>query len=273
MAGLQIVDEEVSFLESASNQPLALEFSSLADQEQAAAPIGSQKLDQPDNENTAMTSHEHQAQENEPPVQTDGHQAVGNEHQANDEHGFVQGSDRILEDRSAAIVPSVTNPKTITTSEKKNSEHQGPAPSNLQLVVPPPTDLSTLQFMDTTAQNFTTLSTHVSSLDLTYSRIRDDNNLTRHHTTLIRDQLKTAVEGLDIKIDVLERTLSQRIDDIHQHFTKLETTMVRNYADSHQQLVDELASVKSHLAAMVESMKEFGATKRGKEDKVDRGRD
>ncbi|KZV40258.1 hypothetical protein F511_37931 [Dorcoceras hygrometricum] len=185
-----------------------------------------------------------------------------NEHQAHDEHGSVQGSDRSLKERSAAIVLPVTNLETITTSEKNNSTHQGPAPSNLQLVVPPPTDLSTLQFMDTTAQTLTNLSTRVSSLDLTYSRIRDDTNLTRHHTTLIRDQLKNAVEGLDIKIDVLESTLSQRIDDSHQHFTKLETTIVRNYADSQQQLVDELASLKSQLATMVESIKKFGVRPR-----------
>ncbi|KZV37722.1 hypothetical protein F511_16262 [Dorcoceras hygrometricum] len=36
-----------------------------------------------------------------------------------------------------------------------------------------------------------------------------------------------------------------------------------SYADSHQQLVDELASVKSQLAAMVESIKELGADKKG----------
>ncbi|KZV15936.1 peptide-N(4)-(N-acetyl-beta-glucosaminyl)asparagine amidase [Dorcoceras hygrometricum] len=53
------------------------------------------------------------------------------------------------------------------------------------------------------------------------------------------------------------------MDDSHQHFTKLQTNMVRNYADNHQQLVDELASVKSQLAVMVESMKEFGAEKKG----------
>ncbi|KZV46747.1 hypothetical protein F511_30185 [Dorcoceras hygrometricum] len=132
----------------------------------------------------------------------------------------------------------------------------------LKLAVPTPTDRSTLQFMDTTTQTLTTLSPRVSSLDLC-ARINDDKNLTRHHTTLLHEQLKNAADGLDIKIDVLERTLSKRMDDSHQHFTKLETTMVRNYADSHQQLVDELASVKSHLAAMVESIKEFGADKKG----------
>ncbi|KZV28030.1 Leucine-rich repeat receptor-like protein kinase family protein [Dorcoceras hygrometricum] len=216
MAGLPIVDEEVLFLESTSNQPLLLEFSSLADQEQAAAQTGGQQLDQPDNENTSMISHEHLVQENEPPVQIDGNQAVGNEHQAHDEHVNVPGSDRSLEEHSTAIVLSENNPETVTTSEKNNYDHQGPVPSNL-----------------------------------------------RNHTTLLREQLKNVVDGLEIKIDVLERTFSKRMDDSHQHFTKLETTMVRNYADSHQQLVDELASVKSQLAAMVESIKEFGTDKKG----------
>ncbi|KZV36855.1 hypothetical protein F511_16503 [Dorcoceras hygrometricum] len=90
-----------------------------------------------------------------------------------------------------------------------------------------------------------------------------DSSNFQHHTTLLHEQLKNAVDGLDIKIDVLERTLSKRMDDSHHHFTQLETNMVHNYVDSHQQLVDELASVKSHLAAMVESIKEFGADKNG----------
>ncbi|KZV48837.1 hypothetical protein F511_15486 [Dorcoceras hygrometricum] len=268
MAGLPIADEEVSFFESASNQPLLLEFSILDNQEQAAAQTGSQQLDQPSNETTAMIS-----QENEPPAQKDGHQAVENEHQAHNEQAVnLPGSDRSLEKHSAAIVLSEDNPETVTASEKNNYDHQGPVPSNLQLAVPTPTDRSTLQFMETTTQTLTTLSPRVSSLDLC-AHINDVKNLTRHHTTLLCEQLKNAVDRLDIKIDVLERTLSKIMNDSHQHFTKMETTIVRNYADSHQQLVDELALVKSQLAAMVESIKEFGAEKRAKEEKIDRGRD
>ncbi|KZV31216.1 hypothetical protein F511_09410 [Dorcoceras hygrometricum] len=218
MAGLYIVDEEVLFLESESNQPFLLEFSSLADQEQAAAQTESQQLDHPSNETTVMISHEHPTQENEPPAQIDGHQAVGNEHQAHNEQGVnLPGSDRSLEKHPAAIVLSEGNPETVTTSERNNCDHQGPVPSNLQLAVPTPTDPSTLQFMDTTTQTLTTLYTRVSSLDLTCARINDDTNLTRHHTTLLREQLKNAVDGLDIKIDVLERTLSKRMDYSHQH--------------------------------------------------------
>ncbi|KZV14555.1 hypothetical protein F511_42529 [Dorcoceras hygrometricum] len=203
-------------------------------------------------------------QENEPPAQNDGHQAVENEHQAHNEQEVnLPGSDRSLEKHSAAIVLFEDNPETVTASKKNNCDHQGPIPYNLQLAVPTPTDPSTIQFMDTTTQILTTLSTRVSSLDLTCARINDDTNLTRHHTTLLHEQLKNVVDVLEIKIDVLERTLSKRMDHSHQHFTKLETTMVRNYADSHQQLVDELASVKSQLAVMVESIKEFGADKNG----------
>ncbi|KZV24158.1 kinesin-1-like [Dorcoceras hygrometricum] len=432
MAGLPIFDEEVSFLESASTQPqlLALEFSDLADQEQAAAQTRSHQIYRLENENTAMITLEHQAQENEPPVQTEEHQAIGDEHQAHDEQGSEQQNTENTLEKGF-------------TFETNSSDHLGPFPTNLQLVAPTPTDPSTLQFMDTTDQTLTILSTCVSSLDLTWARIHDDTNLMRllgnrggsgsrlparqrknknwpgndqynsyfnhamtihrvflgvtflatrawlrpvsrgnrhftvgggrlrqsgprpearllrqpalegltrsawtdsprqvgwnkfrrerrigyprmsasgessttmhrllhasgshpipppddpktnqynqdlglihstngnhlespnegssidhqwHHTALLREKLKNAVDGLDIKIDVLERTLSQRMDDNHQHFATLGTTMVHNDVDIHQQLVDELALVKSQLAVMVESIKEFGADKKG----------
>ncbi|KZV43767.1 hypothetical protein F511_11221 [Dorcoceras hygrometricum] len=59
-----------------------------------------------------------------------------------------------------------------------------------------------------------------------------------NHTAKLCDQLKTTADGLDIKIDVLERTLTQR-------------------------MVDELDVVKSQLAAIVEGLKETGASKKG----------
>ncbi|KZV57493.1 hypothetical protein F511_31869 [Dorcoceras hygrometricum] len=265
MAGLPVVAEEVSILRSTSPQEplMALEFPRLVDHEQTAARTRGPQIDHPDNETTVMITHEHRAQGNEPPVQTEENQAAGNEHQAHGEHETVSGFDRSLDERSAAIVFSMTHPETVSASKKTTFDHEGLDPSNLQLAMPTPTDPSTLQFMDTTTQSHTTLSTRVSSLDLTCASINNDTNLTRNHTTLLREQLKNAVDGLDIKIDVLECTLSKRMDDSLQHFTQLETTMVRNYADSHQQLVDELASVKSHLAAMVESFREFGADKKG----------
>ncbi|KZV46142.1 hypothetical protein F511_26990 [Dorcoceras hygrometricum] len=60
----------------------------------------------------------------------------------------------------------------------------------------------------------------------------------RHHTTKLRNELKSTAEGFDIKIDVLERTLTQR-------------------------LIDELAVVKSQLACLVEDFKGSGAAKKG----------
>ncbi|KZV30299.1 hypothetical protein F511_36475 [Dorcoceras hygrometricum] len=195
--------------------------SSLSDHEQAAAWTRGHQIDHPYNENTAIITHEHQAQANKPPVQTEEHQAAEAEHQAHDEQGSEPQNTEV-------------NLEKCLTIETNSSDHLGPLPTNLQLVVPTPTDPSTLQLMDTTAQTLTALSTRVSPLDLTCARIHNDTNLTRHHTTLLHEQLKNVVDGMDIKIVVLERTLSKRMDDSHQHFTKLEITMVRNYADSHQ---------------------------------------
>ncbi|KZV33408.1 hypothetical protein F511_02168 [Dorcoceras hygrometricum] len=80
-------------------------------------------------------------------------------------------------------------------------------------------------------------------------------------------QLKHVVDGIDVKIDVLERTLTQKVDDNTQNFAMLETTIARNYADSHQQLFDELASVKSQLATLIASLREIGSDKKGEEDR------
>ncbi|KZV54886.1 hypothetical protein F511_31624 [Dorcoceras hygrometricum] len=71
------------------------------------------------------------------------------------------------------------------------------------------------------------------------------------------------MDGLEIKIDVLENTLSKKLADSQQNLAMLETTMVRNYADSHQQLVDELSLVKSQLAKMIDCIKELSDAKKG----------
>ncbi|KZV41258.1 hypothetical protein F511_41207 [Dorcoceras hygrometricum] len=94
------------------------------------------------------------------------------------------------------------------------------------------------QLLHTANQSLNSISTHVSSLDQSYARLRYDTNITRHHTTKLCDMLKSTAEGFDIRIDVLERTLTQR-------------------------MVDELAVVKSQLAVIVEDLKESGATKNG----------
>ncbi|KZV34284.1 histidine kinase 2-like [Dorcoceras hygrometricum] len=71
-----------------------------------------------------------------------------------------------------------------------------------------------------------------------YARLCDDSLITRHHTTKIRNELKSTAERFNIKIDVLERTLTQR-------------------------LIDELAVVKSQLACLVDDLKGSGAAKKG----------
>ncbi|KZV20911.1 retinoblastoma-binding protein 5 [Dorcoceras hygrometricum] len=131
-------------------------------------------------------------------------------------HFRQEGSNKTLEDRPAVFVHSIHNQLTTTTSDQYDYDHQGPAPSNLQLFASASAGTSTLQLLDTAAQSLTALSTRVSSLD----------------------QLKNAVDGLDIKIDVLERTLTQR-------------------------MFDELAVVKSQLAALVEGLREFVDAKKG----------
>ncbi|KZV47892.1 hypothetical protein F511_05615 [Dorcoceras hygrometricum] len=228
LASLPTINHDTSYLASDSHQehPLALEFPHLVDHEQGAAQATSLQLNQPGHETPVMTSHEHQAQENEPAIQTDEHRTEGNEHQALDE--LVQGPTQALEDRPAIFVPSAQH----------DSDHQGHDPSNLQLIASASAETSTLQLLDTATQFLTALSTRISSLDQAYACIRNDTNMTRHHTILMRDQLKNSVDGLDIKIDVLERTLTQR-------------------------MVDELAVVKSQLDALIEGVQEFGAAKIG----------
>ncbi|KZV31208.1 hypothetical protein F511_14903 [Dorcoceras hygrometricum] len=148
----------------------------------------------------------------------------------------------------------------------KSTDHQGPYSSELQLVVhtekhnnfgsgvqakpassaaPEPLDPPTLKCMDATSQALTTLADRVYSLDVMYARMREDTNLTRHHTTQLRNQVTSAVDGLEIKIDVLQATLYRKMADSQQNFAVLEATMVRNYADSQQQLMDEHALVNS----------------------------
>ncbi|KZV35291.1 hypothetical protein F511_41325 [Dorcoceras hygrometricum] len=143
-----------------------------------------------------------------------------------------------------------------TTDEPQNEgdEHQAATDqrdldsTNLQLVATNSSDSSTLQLLNNAAQSLNDLSTRVSSLDLSYARLRDDTVITKHQTAQLRDQLKSTADGLDIKIDVLERTLTQR-------------------------MVDELAVVKSQLAAIVEGLKETSAAKKGESGPSSRPRE
>ncbi|KZV57505.1 hypothetical protein F511_12315 [Dorcoceras hygrometricum] len=235
---------------------LALEFSNLSDQAQATARTTIQQIVQQINENLAMTSPKHQAQDNEPPIEQKMNQAQ----------------------------PTTVDGPNFSSAAKNSTDHQGPHSSTMPLVVYiaqnttidreadeqptfsaalEPLATPTLQLMDTTTKTFHTLMDRISSLDMANACIKVDTDITRHHTTLIRDQLTNVVDRLDIKINVLENSISRKLADSQQNFTVLESTMVRIYADSHQQLVDELVLVKSQLVEMVEFIKELSDAKKG----------
>ncbi|KZV44920.1 hypothetical protein F511_06542 [Dorcoceras hygrometricum] len=108
----------------------------------------------------------------------------------------------------------------------------------LRLIATAPQESSNLQILHTATQSLNAISTHVSYLDQSYALLCDDTNITRHHTTKLHDKVKSTAEGFDIRIDVLELTLTQR-------------------------MVDKLAVVKSQLAVIVEDLKESGAAKKG----------
>ncbi|KZV30835.1 hypothetical protein F511_36885 [Dorcoceras hygrometricum] len=186
------------------------------------------------NQTATHAFYENKAQENEPLIQEADH-----EHLGQDRQGSIEGVDPRLN----AIPISAINPEAIPRAEQDVSPHQDPDFSNLQLIATAPHESSTLQILHTATQSLNDISNHVSSLDQSYARLRYDTNITRHHTTKLCDMLKSTAEGFDIRIDVPERTLTQR-------------------------MVEELAVVKSQLAVLVEDLKESGAAKRGKVDQV-----
>ncbi|KZV51604.1 hypothetical protein F511_35107 [Dorcoceras hygrometricum] len=191
------------------------------------------------NEATTITSHEHHAHKNEPLIQT-----VRHARQDHDEQGFIERVDQAL----GSTPISVINPEAIPSSEHDVSHYQDPDFSNLQLNAIAPQVSPTIQLLNTATQSLNVISTHVSSLDQSCARLRDDTTITRHHTTKLHDELKSTAEEFDIRIDVLERTLTQR-------------------------MVDELAVVKSQLADIVEDLKETGAAKKGEGGSSSRPRD
>ncbi|KZV24199.1 hypothetical protein F511_09143 [Dorcoceras hygrometricum] len=140
-------------------------------------------------------SYEHKAQENEPLIQKADH-----EHQGQDRQGSVEGVDPRLN----AIPILDINPEAIPHAGQDVSPHQDPDFSNLQFIAIAPQESSTLQHLHTATQSLNAISTHVSYLEQSYARLRDDTNITRHHTTNLRDELKSTTEGFDIRIDVLE---------------------------------------------------------------------
>ncbi|KZV21968.1 hypothetical protein F511_42352 [Dorcoceras hygrometricum] len=147
----------------------------------------------------------------------------------------------------------------------------GPSPSNLQMVVytanrevnkrpanedrevssqigPQPISLPNNQITESTAKKATSLEGNVSSLVLKVECIRDNADFTRRSTVKLQQQLKTTFDGLEIKIDLLESTLFH--------------------------LVDEVTTLKSQVAEMVECLKACVMPKMGKEDQAEnRGKD
>ncbi|KZV19931.1 hypothetical protein F511_22985 [Dorcoceras hygrometricum] len=158
---------------------------------------------------------------------------------------------------------------TVSNLEANHMECQDPNSSTLQVAVynvsskadenqnkaepisqasSEPIHLRILQFTETTTKELTSLIAEVSSLTLQANHTQHDTYVSKKNMVLMRRQLDTRVDGLDAKIDGLDAK-----------FDALETNMVRNYADSQQQIVDELALVKSQL----ECVRMFGDAKKG----------
>ncbi|KZV57268.1 zinc finger CCCH domain-containing protein 8-like [Dorcoceras hygrometricum] len=151
LAGLPILSPEALLVGAASHrsETPAFEFSSQADQEQAHGQDSDQQIEQivevdrgvVNIEETVGETGEHQAPNNE-------HLAQGDEHQAHDEHLDVQqnslsgqqeqpgsgGNLTQLKDHSVDIEDTINNPGPNPISEEHNTDHQGPNPSNLQMV-------------------------------------------------------------------------------------------------------------------------------------------
>ncbi|KZV28645.1 hypothetical protein F511_13777 [Dorcoceras hygrometricum] len=283
LAGLPVVAPEESFVKAASNpsETLAFEFSTQADEGQAQGQDsdpwiveivevdqGVVNIEEPSdgtgghqvpNNGHHAPNNEHQAQEKEQPKDgqwTLERQAPEDEDQSQTDSSFgssgrlyihnedIEDSFGRYSDPSLSESPTISGNFPVyddatvhslgpnpSSAANNNMDHQAKPVSSAALE---PLDHPNLQFMDTTSKTLITLTDRVSYLDLTYARIRDDMYLTRHYTTQLRDQLTSA-----------------------------KTTMVRNYADSQQQLVDELALVKSQLVEMIDCIKELRDAKKG----------
>ncbi|KZV57363.1 flagellar inner arm dynein 1 heavy chain alpha [Dorcoceras hygrometricum] len=118
--------------------------------------------------------------------------------------------------------------------------------------------------IEATAKKVTSLESNVSSLGLKVERIRDDADFTRRSTVQLRQQLENAVDRLEIKIDMPESTLVRKFSDNQQNLSALESGLVRHFADSQQHLVDEVETLKSQVAEMVDRLKELRDAKKRK---------
>ncbi|KZV17407.1 putative inactive serine/threonine-protein kinase scy1 [Dorcoceras hygrometricum] len=204
---------------------LALDFSTQEEQEETAAKQSAQQEEGVEEivrttENVegtvAVNSPEHQANGNKQQARTEEHQAPGDEQQV---HGETTPESEHKDER---LTPAGSS-NSSSSHDREDSTQDGPQPISLP----------NLQIMDNTAKELTSLKDSVSSLDLKVERIKADTYFARHSTVQLRRQLETSVDGLEIKIDMLESTL------------------VRHFADSQQHLVDELAFVKSHAECLI----------------------
>ncbi|KZV16736.1 hypothetical protein F511_25882 [Dorcoceras hygrometricum] len=135
-----------------------------------------------------------------------------------------------------------------------------PSPSKSQMV---PISIPSPQTLENPPKELTSLQDSVSSLDLKVEHIKDDTDFTMQSTVQLRWQLETLVDGLDIKIVVLESTLVRQFADNQQNLAALETGLVRHFADSQQYFVDEVTSLKPQVAEMVDCLKELCDGKKG----------
>ncbi|KZV37852.1 peroxidase [Dorcoceras hygrometricum] len=272
---------------TAQSRILALEFSTQAEQEQAAAwkaahsdeqiKMIDQIVEQVEDTDKEQLGSSGGQQEQPVPEEED-------QPQHSPAHSSSRSSESYyLRQSSHPCKDHVNNPGPNPISEENSTNHQGPTPSEMPIVVyieqhddtdreikaepvsqagPEPISLPTIQFMETTTKELTNMTDRVSSLDLTFARMWDDTDITRHHTTQLKKQIENVVDGLEIKIDVLKSNLSRKLVDNQQNLAALETNMVCHYADSHQQFVDELALVKSQLAEKIQCIRELRDAKK-----------
>ncbi|KZV49962.1 putative LRR receptor-like serine/threonine-protein kinase [Dorcoceras hygrometricum] len=148
--------------------------------------------------------------------------------------------------------------KPVPGSPPDHEDREASSQSGPQL-----TSLPNPHIIEANATNLTSMEGNVSYLGLQVVRIRDDADFTRHSIVQLRKQLENAVDGLEIKIDVLESTLVRKFADNQQNLSALETGLVRHFADNQQHLVDEVTTLKFQVAEIIECLKELRDAKKG----------
>ncbi|KZV48317.1 hypothetical protein F511_29321 [Dorcoceras hygrometricum] len=143
------------------------------------------------NQTATHAPHEHQAPEIELQIQIPDHDTHDHDGQSS-----VDGVDPKIN-----VIPiSAINPEDIPSTKQIVSPHPNPDFSTLRMIAITPQESSTLQLLHNATQSLNVISTHVSSLDQPYARLCDDSLITRHHTTKLRNELKSTAEGFDIKL-------------------------------------------------------------------------